>query len=227
MSNPYLQPQPNPYGAPAYGPPRPQENTLGLIGFIVSLAGFFVCIAAPVGLMLSVMGLRREPKGFAVAGTIIGTLAMLMWLGVVAIYGAVILACIGFGAAVQPDLQTRVALQSARHKIENVRGPGGRIPVEAEGNGLIQGMQDYWKRQLRYEPKEGGFNIRSAGPDGQFNTSDDIVVDDFGSEFGSPSFDAEPSVPQLPDVEQPGSLFPEPESKPLIPLDETPKTPEG
>src|SRR6186713_2362470 len=137
MSNPYAQPQPNPYGAPIYGPPKPQENTLGIVGFIVSLFGFFVCIAALVGLVLSLMGLRREPKGFAIAGTVIGGLGTLMWLGVVAFYGAVIAACIGLGVAVQPEIQTRSTLQDARRRIEDVRGPDGVIPGEAEGNGII------------------------------------------------------------------------------------------
>ena len=35
---------------------------------------------------------------------------------------------------------------------------------------------DPWKREIRYEPTENGFELRSAGSDGVFNTSDDIYV---------------------------------------------------
>lgn len=48
----------------------------------------------------------------------------------------------------------------------NWRGPymrDGKLP------------QDPWGHDFVYTPREGGFEIRSAGPDGQLNTADDIT----------------------------------------------------
>lgn len=179
MSNPYSSPYAQPYPQPGHQP-APQDNTLGLVGFIVSLIGLFVCVAAPVGLILSLLGLRREPKVLAIVGTIIGGLMTLFYTAILAMYGAMLAACIGIGAAAQPMIQTQGALSNAQRQIENSMGAGGVYPGEAKGNELIAGQTDYWKTQLRYEPTDGGFVIRSAGPDQQFNTSDDLTVDDFG-----------------------------------------------
>ena len=50
-------------------PKKPETNGLGLAGFIVSLVG--ICsggVLSPIGLVLSIVGLFREPRGFAIAG---------------------------------------------------------------------------------------------------------------------------------------------------------------
>src|SRR5690348_9132833 len=48
-------------------------NGLGLAGFITSLVGIVTCgVIAPIGLVLSLFGLMKPPRGFAIAGTIIG-----------------------------------------------------------------------------------------------------------------------------------------------------------
>ena len=193
MSNPYSSPY-----APQYYQP-PQENTLGLVGFIASLIGLFFCVAAPVGLIISLMGLRQQPKGFAIAGTIIGGVTTLFYLAIVALYGAFLAACIGIGVAAQPMAQTMATLSDAQQTIENAKGPGGTYPGQAEGDGLIAGKTDYWQNTLRYEPTDGGFVIRSAGADKQFNTADDLTVDDFGSSFEMPEID-ESSIPLEPDL---------------------------
>jgi hypothetical protein len=203
MSNPYA----NPYPAPTY-PPKVEENTLGLIGFILSLAGLFLCVAAPIGLILSLMGLRRDPKGFALAGTIIGGITTVFYGIIAALYGVMILAmfaaCIGIGVAAQPFAQTTVTLNDARQRIENARTAENTYPSEAEGDQLIAGLRDFWQTPLRYEPQGTRFAIRSAGPDKQFNTPDDMTIDELGSGLQMP-----PS---------PQELFPE--NSPIILPDE-------
>jgi hypothetical protein len=209
MSNPYSSPQ-----APQYYQP-PQENTLGLVGFIASIIGLFFCIAAPIGLIISLLGLRQQPKGFAIAGSIIGGITTLFYLAIVALYGAVIAACIGVGVAAQPMMQTAIKLDEARHAIENGK-TDGVYPSQAEGGRIIAGKADYWETPLRYEPTDGGYVIRSAGPDKQFNTSDDMTVDDFGSTSGMPDFD-EPGIPF--EMEEPESTL-EPSTEPTPPEQE-------
>ena len=209
MSYPY---QP-PYATAGYAPQSQAENTLGLVGFICSLVGLVFCIAAPVGLVLSLMGLRREPKGLAIAGTIIGGLTTLSYLAILAFYGAVIAACIGIGVAAQPELQTRQTLNDARSKLEQFQGEDGTIPGQAEGDGILQGLNDYWKRPLRYEPQGKNFVLRSAGPDGKFDTSDDIVLDSWNSSGDfSPSLPAE--LPLTPEAEDQPTFSTEPAAAP-------------
>jgi len=189
MSNPYSSPC-----APQYYQP-PQENTLGLLGFVTSLIGLFFCMAAPIGLILSLMALRQQPKGFAIAGTIIGGITTLLYLAILAVYGAVIAACIGIGVAAQPTVQTMATLSDARRVIENAKSPDGVYPGQVEGNGLIAGKADYWQTPLQYEPTEGGYTIRSAGADKQFNTVDDLTIDDYGTTQGLPDFE-ESGIPR-------------------------------
>ena len=58
----------------AHAAPQP-ANTLGLAGFITSVVGIlFGGLLCPVGLILSLVALGRPPRGFAVAGAVIGLL---------------------------------------------------------------------------------------------------------------------------------------------------------
>ena len=46
---------------------------MGVAGFVVSLVGFTsLGLLSPIGLILSIIGMRREPKGLAIAGLVVG-----------------------------------------------------------------------------------------------------------------------------------------------------------
>ncbi len=72
---------------PANSGVRSSENVLGLIGFVLSIVSLllFFGAASPVSLCLSLFGLRKQPRGFAIAGTVISALgtALLGWLIIV------------------------------------------------------------------------------------------------------------------------------------------------
>ncbi|MGO2004495.1 MULTISPECIES: DUF4190 domain-containing protein [Micrococcaceae] len=70
---PYIQ-----YGAP---PPRGMSIASMVLGLVSILAGF-TGIVPIVGLVLGIIGLRREPagRGMAIAGIIINSLTLLGWL---------------------------------------------------------------------------------------------------------------------------------------------------
>lgn len=66
----------------AYYPPPPAKpssdmNIFGLIGLILSVLGFMTLIAAPIGLIFSLIGMRHEQKGLAIAGVIVGIFSTL------------------------------------------------------------------------------------------------------------------------------------------------------
>ena len=51
-------------------------------------------------------------------------------------------------------------------------------PIERNRPGFALGLQDGWGRAIRYERlSDSAFRLRSAGPDGVFDTADDIVKD--------------------------------------------------
>lgn len=95
MSQPYYPPPPNNYPVPQkfnYPPPdmQPQQsNVLGIIGLIAGASGFLSCglsgmtcgiippaflVFGPLGLTLSIIGLRHPQKNLAVAGTVLSVI---------------------------------------------------------------------------------------------------------------------------------------------------------
>lgn len=176
----------NPYNTPGPSPPYQKEssNELGLIGFILSLVGLFLCGVGVIGFIVSLLGLRREPKGFAIAGTIIGGLTTAFWGLIATIYGAMLLTCIGIGSSAvregQMTITTRNAMKGATAEIQSYEALNGKLPDGIEGNKLILEYKDAWDHEMQYEAAldtDNGFRIRSAGRDGDFNTSDDILSD--------------------------------------------------
>lgn len=81
---------------------RPSENGLGLAGFIVSLVGLVSRgLISPVGLVMSIVALKREPKGFAIAGLVLGILSS-VWIVIGLAFGlfAAIPAALGIAQGV-------------------------------------------------------------------------------------------------------------------------------
>lgn len=75
-----LPPPPPPTGpfVPAAAPPPLGSNSMGVAGFVLSLASFATCgCLSPVALVVSLFGLRREPKTLAVAGVVLSLLGFL------------------------------------------------------------------------------------------------------------------------------------------------------
>lgn len=86
------QPQP-PYGAPAqpyYQQPQvvvaqPRTNGLGTAGFVLSLLAWIFCwvpfaniILWVLGLIFSIIGLFKAPRGLAIAGFVLSTLSIIL-----------------------------------------------------------------------------------------------------------------------------------------------------
>lgn len=174
---------------PPTSAPRPQDNGLGTAGFILSLIGFLSCgVLSPLGLVFSLAGLFRQPRGLAIAGFILGLLGCAWVLVAVCVIGlSAILSCVGLGVAgniahnsvagniAHNMVITDQAIQAAQTRVEAYRAEHGALPDEAEGRDLISGFRDAWDRDLRYERTgPDDFDVRSAGPDGKFDTGDDI-----------------------------------------------------
>jgi hypothetical protein len=175
--------------------PAPQEdsNPLAMIGFVLALVGFcFVMVTAPIGLGCSVAGLRKEAnKGLAIAGTIICSLqCVLLVFFVVEIYILGNLAWM-VGREVKEVVvevkdqmkdafaagHTRATIKRAEQLIDKNTADIGSLPDDAQGTTLIKQRKDGWHRSLKYEVNDGElttYTISSAGPDGEWDTRDDI-----------------------------------------------------
>jgi hypothetical protein len=150
---------------------KPASNGLGMAGLIVSIVGTLMCgILAPIGLILSLVGLRKEPRGLAIAGSVIGLLGsgFLVFMGIGIVKGF-----LGLKAAVG-NIATEVQSHEAAQKILKEKKRTGSLPSESVGNALISAEKDAWQHPLRYKPSGTTFKIVSDGPDGKADTSDDL-----------------------------------------------------
>jgi hypothetical protein len=93
------------------------------------------------------------------------------------IYGAAFAACIGVGMAMQPMMETQEAIRQAREEITAQQLETGDYPSTEEGEQIVSQHKDGWQNPLRYTLEDGEYEIRSAGPDGQFDTDDDVTDD--------------------------------------------------
>src|ERR1043165_9168202 len=100
--------------------PQRRTNGLGIAGFVVSLVGIFTLgLLCPIGLLLSFIALFRAPRGFAIAGLIIGLLGSLELTIIVAVFGMFGLAAFScISVFMSPQFKTGISIEEARHTIE-------------------------------------------------------------------------------------------------------------
>ena len=153
-----------------YGAGKPESHPLGLVGFILSLT----CLLSPIGLILSLVALLKRPRGFAIAGTLIGALLTVVVVGVG--YGFYWTANAGRGmmAIGYITVQSEMLDEQIRRYSNEAGGP----PTSLDQVALPQAAKiDPWGTEYRFVPAtspNGAYSISSAGPDGQWGTPDDI-----------------------------------------------------
>ncbi|MEM9414249.1 MAG: hypothetical protein AAGA29_02070 [Planctomycetota bacterium] len=158
--SPYPQPA-RPYAPP----PRPPTNGLGLAGFIVSIVGMVVCLGAlcPIGALMSLPAAFKPPRGFAVAGLIIGVLGTLLW-------GLLWVLFVIYSST----LSASSNLWNAEMEIDGYYYSNNALPDDATGNQLVGIYDDQWGTPLSYRRIDAqNYELISAGPDQQLGTADD------------------------------------------------------
>lgn len=165
-------------------PSQNQSNGLGIAGFIVSLLGIIgTCgLLSPVGLVMSIIAMKREPKGFAIAGLvlgIIGSLSVLIGVILIGLFGvAAVLAAIGISAAA-PPIHATAEMVRLTHTVAQYRTDHGSLPAAvSQLPGLSHDqITDPWGNAYLIVPDTSpdGFSIVSVGPDGQPSTGDEIT----------------------------------------------------
>lgn len=150
-------------------------NGLGILGCLFSLLGVVTFgLFSPVGLGLSLLAMGRHPRFAATVGIVLGGLgtAFLVLIG-----WAVIAGVQTVDHQVKAD-RTSDSFASAVAAVEEYQmHHGGRLPEGIEGNKLLitRKLNDAWGSELRYDALARGYLIRSAGPDRQFETADDLT----------------------------------------------------
>lgn len=155
----------------------PPANYLGTTGLVFSILGLVTCgVLSPIGLLLSLIGLTGKRRGGAIAGVILALIGL-------AIPGALLFSEIKEHREHERDRvvqQARATLESARVKIDEKRAEEKALPDGIAGNRLLlkEGFRDPWNGEIRYElhDDERSYSLRSSGPDGRFDTRDDVSI---------------------------------------------------
>lgn len=163
--------------------PKKSSNTLGLVGFVVSLCGLATG-ALPVavaGGSLSTLGLFRRGRFLALTGLVLALANP-----------AVVQQMQGDGSLARLDRRAeriaRVELQKQLSQVNAVlaqaegqilahyEGHGQTWPDGIEGNMLVAGTRDPWGSALRFDEMGDRLVLRSLGPDRKAETGDDVVL---------------------------------------------------
>lgn len=153
-------------------PPAPRgSNGLGLTGFILSLVGVVTCgCFAPLGMIFSLIGVFRRPRGFAVAGIVLSAVGLLE-------AGAIGLMMVLGGLSVWPAMRDGFTIAP---KIEAYRqSHGGALPTAwSDIPGMpASGPPDHWGNPYHYSILPGErVELLSDGPDRTAGTADDIHI---------------------------------------------------
>ena len=151
------------------------SNPLGIAGFVLSL----LCVTAPIGLIVSIIALFKQPRGFAIAGTVIGLI-------LTSILGFFTVAAIKMWPEIKNVLEAQsdfVAIKGAIITHQNAND--GQLPPDLSVLSLSSDiLTDPWGTQWGYELSSDGttFTLVSAGPDGVMNSSDDARLPESTSE---------------------------------------------
>lgn len=158
-----------------------ESNGWGTAGFIVSILGLFLCgIPSLIGLVLSIIGVTKTPKGFAVAGICISVLGLIeLALGCLLVYSSYIV--IDKATTEFQRFGTEAVLNSEARRVGQRWKSSSELPDEVEGAEMMQGKTDIYGQPIVYETDGESFTLRSRGPDGALLTEDDITAGPFKS----------------------------------------------
>lgn len=177
---------------------RAPSNGLGIAGFIVSLLGLIgTCgLLSPIGLLMSFVAVFKRPRGFALAGLIIGLVGSIWAIIAVFVIGlGALAAMVGIGVAPK-HVQAFGDMQTLDQAVRSHMSSGSALPADFKGlTGAAGHTTDPWGNSYRIIKKDNGkFDIVSDGPDGEPSTSDDLSWVDF--QAGGAEYRAKKAAPR-------------------------------
>lgn len=187
-----------------------QNNVLGNIAMICSLVGLLITggLLCPVGLVLGIIALKKEPKGTAITGVVVGAIGSLFLVVMLLIFGAVVFtfccSCIGLGGLAAQSAERQNISKPAAQAIYAHYEETGSLPDDATGEQIVAAYT-HDGQAFKYDVGSTmeNFLILHPGKDGKWDTPDDWSVDwdlfDFQS--AEPNDDTAIEPPDQGDVE--------------------------
>ncbi len=198
-------------------PPAPPTNGLAIAGFVCSVLGVLgSCgLLSPIGLILSLVAVGKEPKGFAIAGIVIGALGTCLMIPILIIAIAVpalalsVIAGLGIAGALGPEFVAKIEMAKLAGDIRVFQEDHTMLPLTLDDLNIQDPDQvtDQWGHPYGYELAADGqsYRLYSLGPDGAPGTADDISANpdwvinmDDGTPRSSPSPSPSPPPPPPP-----------------------------
>lgn len=151
----------------SYDPQNTGGNVLGIVGFVLSLT----CILSPVGLLMCLFALTKPKKGFALAGTVTGSILTLFVAYLT--YSAIL-----FVSNPHLRAQGETVLEFAVIKAAIVESNGVPTSLSDPAIQLPEfAMNDYWNTPYVYtEDGTGAWSITTLGPDKAPGGGDDVTL---------------------------------------------------
>ena len=179
------RPQPVYIGFNATQRPRRKFNWWGFWGLLMSLGSFLTAgFASPLALLVSLNGLRKTkgPRKAAAAGSVFSLLGIML-------AGLIVSLTVNEGriesqrryqrqhqqAIMVQVEETQVAIAIAERELDEFYQDTGYLPSGIDGNMLMLKHTDAWGNEIRYDAESFPVTLRSAGPDLDYNTQDDVT----------------------------------------------------
>jgi len=212
---------------------RTQSNTAGLVGFIISLVSLVGCggLLSPISLIFSIVGLNKQPKGFAIAGLILSLIGLSGCILGLLLFGLtlplMIVSVVTAGVGIAALAVVMAIGQNAFEIIQDAHehhDQTGVVPATLDDFNLAADERlDHWGNEFVYVrgANEESFLLISAGPDGVIANSDDLIGE---FDFTSGAFSAHVrqnysglNATEWPNLPQPSSQTPPPAGDPQLP----------
>lgn len=170
----------NPVDNGVYFKEKKKPNTFGLLGFILGICGLATGVlpVALIGGAASTIGVFRKRRFLAITG-----LMMALFNPVTHQFANQFVRPDHHAVSVARKMMkenlssTNAVLAQAEEKVLNYFKENQQTwPDDIQGNMLVAGMEDAWGNGLRYDEMPDRLLVRSAGPDREPETKDDIVV---------------------------------------------------
>ena len=159
-------------------PPPPPRNGWGTASFVFGLIGLLTFgLLSPIAVLLGMIGIWKRPRSYALTGLFLGLLGMSFITALIAVPAI----------AHQRHREARRHAAQSAETMQQLEQVLAEVEEEARladtprldgfaGNAITIRHQDAWDLELRYDELLDGFGVRSAGPDRQFDTHDDLVA---------------------------------------------------
>lgn len=156
-----------------------ESNGMGTAAGVCSILGLVSCgVLSPIGLILGLFSMKKQPNGMAITGVILGAIGSIGYLVVFLIFGSAVFvtcaSCVGLSSLVAQQAENKAAAQPAAQAIIDYYDANGSMPDDATATTLIA-PHTHEGSAFRYTKGFGdtGFYIEHPGEDGAWDTDDD------------------------------------------------------